>query len=120
METRDGGPFGLCGPDGLPQLLRGDRPGAPHHLLRGQSISAGASLGADRRSDALLEGGSQSFRVLEEAVDRGVPGEALDEGAADARVLLAGLEQWLQHPQVRDQVDEGVPGEVLAGALVSE
>ena len=25
-ETRDGGPFGLCGPDGLPQLLRGDHP----------------------------------------------------------------------------------------------
>src|SRR5215218_6618223 len=120
METRDGGSFGLRGPDGLPQLLRRGRSGAPHRLLRGQGISGGASLGADRRSDALLKGGSQSSRVLEEAVDRGIPGEALNEGAAGGRVLLAGLEERLQHLEVRDQVDERVPGEVLAGALVSE
>jgi hypothetical protein len=52
-------------------------------------------LRADHLSDALPESPRHRPRVLEEAVDRGVAGEPLDEGAAGIRVFLAGPEQWL-------------------------
>jgi hypothetical protein len=108
------------GPETSTSALRRDRSEAPHHLLRGPGLSGGATLGADRRPDAVPEGGSQCPRMFEEAVDGGVSGEACNEGAAGLRVLLASLEERLQHRKVRDQVNEGMTGEVLAGALVPE
>src|SRR3712207_7562719 len=78
-------------------------------------------LRPDRASEgAVLEDFGERPRVLEQAVDRGVPGEAFDEGAAGLWVFLARLEERLQHPQVRDEVDQGVAGDVLAGPLAPE
>src|SRR5215207_7982524 len=59
-------------------------------------------------------------RVLEEAVDWGVTGETLDEGEPGIRVFLAGLEERFQHREVRNQVGEGVPGEVFSGPFAPE
>src|SRR4028119_1572667 len=60
------------------------------------------------------------LRVLQQAVDRGVPGEALHEGPACPAVLLAGPKEGLQKLHVRHQVDQRVAGEVLASAATEE
>src|ERR671911_359100 len=59
-------------------------------------------------------------RVLEQAVDWGVTGKALDEGEPGIGVFLAGLEERFQHREVRDQVGEGVPREVFSGPFAPE
>src|SRR5215207_7313978 len=79
-----------------PPLLPG--PGEPEEQLKG-------SLEADRLPEAVPEGRRQRPRMFQEAVDRGVPREALDEGAAGVWILLARLEEQLEHPKVRDEVD---------------
>src|ERR671911_2434972 len=72
----------------------------------------------------MAEGGArrpgERPRVLEQAVDWGVTGEALDKGEPGIRVFLAGLEEWFQHREVRDQVGERVPGEVFSGPFAPE
>src|ERR671911_2658490 len=58
--------------------------------------------------------------MFEEAVDGGVARERLHQRAAGILVLLAGLEEGLEHHQVRHEVDERVAREVLAGPPVPE
>ena len=51
--------------------------------------------------------------MLEQRINRGVAGEALDESKSGAGVLFAGFEEGLHHLEVRYEVREGVTGEVL-------
>src|SRR5215213_795458 len=66
----------------------------------------------------------QCFRehagMFEEAVDGRITRKSLKERQTGLRVLLAGLEEWLEQHQVRHHVDERVPREVLSGPPVLE
>ena len=58
--------------------------------------------------------------MFQQVVDRGVAGEAFDEGAAGGGVFLARLEEWFDHLQVRDEVGQCIAGEMLPGPLLPE
>src|ERR671921_2762678 len=70
--------------------------------------------------DALPQGPGERAWVLEEVVDGCVARKGLYQRTAGFRVFLAGFEDGLEQGQVGHQVDERVPGEVLAGPPVPE
>jgi hypothetical protein len=65
--------------------------------------------------DDLPNGASESRRMLEQGVRKGVAGENVDEGAAGCRVVFTGPYEWVELLQVREQLYDRTSRQILTG-----